>query len=78
MRTWTLAILWTLSLIVVAAIAGRAQSFRSIAPDFLIENEQVISGDDVGFRIERTQDGLPVGRVVIKVDGKWVNTGAAR
>ena len=32
----------------------------------------VISGADIGFRVEGTERGLPVGRLVIRIDGKWV------
>ncbi len=72
MRTRTLALLWALSLIVAGAIAASAQSF------FLTENQQVVSGANVGFRIERTQDGIPVGHVVIRVNGRWVDTAVPR
>jgi hypothetical protein len=34
----------------------------------------VVFGNDVGFRIERTQDGIPVGKVVVRIDGTWVDT----
>jgi hypothetical protein len=70
---WTLALLWALSLI--AAGVGGVLS----AQGFLItENQQVVSGADVGFRIERTQDGMPVGHVVVRINGRWVDTAAAR
>lgn len=68
MRTWTLALLWALSLIVAGALGISAQSF------LMTENQQVVSGADVGFRIERTQNGIPVGRLVVRVDGHWVDT----
>jgi hypothetical protein len=33
----------------------------------------VLSGADVGFRVEAIDgDNVPVGRIVIRVDGKWV------
>ena len=32
----------------------------------------VLSGSDVGFRVEGYSNGTPVGRVVVKIDGKWV------
>ena len=30
----------------------------------------VVVGPDVGFRIERVDRGIPVGRLVVKIDGK--------
>ena len=32
----------------------------------------ILSGEDVGFRVDSYSGGMPVGRVVIRVDGKWV------
>jgi hypothetical protein len=26
----------------------------------------------VGFRLERVRDGVPVGQVVVRIDGRWV------
>ena len=32
----------------------------------------VIAGTDLGFRIERYKGSTPVGRLVARIDGKWV------
>ena len=32
----------------------------------------VIAGNDLGFRVESTRDGVPVGKLVVRVNGKWV------
>ena len=32
----------------------------------------ILSGSDVGFRVEGYSGGVPVGRVVVQMDGKWV------
>jgi hypothetical protein len=63
----TLAALWVLSLFIVSSV-GAQQAF---AVDPLPE-PRIISGADVGFRIEGMQKGAPVGRLVIRVDGKWI------
>ena len=78
-RHWKLAILWALSLAAVGAISSSAQAPRG-NPRFnlLTEVPTVVSGNDVGFRIERTQNGIPVGRVVVRVNGTWVDTSAPR
>lgn len=34
---------------------------------------RVLSGPDIGFRVERVaRDGTPVGSLVVRVDGNWV------
>jgi hypothetical protein len=38
----------------------------------------VLAGDEVGFRIERYDGATPVGRIVIRLDGRWVEPGEAR
>jgi hypothetical protein len=63
----TLAVLWVLSLLVVSSV-GAQQAF-SIDP---LPEPRIISGPDVGFRIEGTQKGAPVGQLVIRVDGRWI------
>ena len=69
-RYWKLAAVWALSLIVVGSMSSSAQ----VRPGFqsLLELPTILSGSDVGFRIERTRDGIPVGTIVVRVDGRWV------
>jgi hypothetical protein len=52
--------IWALSIMATAAMAQRL----TISPT-------LVSGNDVGFRIERTVDGVPFGRLVVRVDGRW-------
>ena len=60
---------WFASLIVVAGVTAamvRAQPPRVIPP-------QVLSGPDVGVRISGSDNnGLPIGEVVVQIDGEWV------
>jgi hypothetical protein len=59
-----LAVLWVASLV---AVRAWAQS-----------DPRVISGGDIGFRVERVDShGTPMGSVVVRVDGKWVEVGFA-
>ena len=37
----------------------------------------VMSGSDVGFRVEGIRGGTPVGRLVVKVNGQWVEADLA-
>ena len=59
--------LWIASLFVVATIA-RAQVYR-LNP---LPEPKVVSGPDIGIRIEAEQNGVPVGPLVIKINGEWV------
>jgi hypothetical protein len=76
-RHWVVAILWALSLVAVGVLSSSAQA-PSGRPGFnlLTPTPAVVSGNDIGFRLERTQDGIAVGKVVIRVDGRWVDTAA--
>jgi hypothetical protein len=74
---WKLAVWWLLSLVVVGTVSSSAQQTRpNQRPGFNLVTETpiVISGNDVGFRIERTQDDIPIGKVVVRVNGVWVDT----
>ena len=65
-RPLVLVLVWILSL-VGAGVAGAALTQRGDDP-------KVISGSDFGFMVERIgRDGVPIGRLVVRVDGKWVD-----
>jgi hypothetical protein len=64
-----IAVLWLLSLLVVGGLASilTAQS-----------QQPILSGSDVGFRVERMgTSGQPVGTLMVRVNGKWVEAGWA-
>jgi hypothetical protein len=73
---WKLALVWMLSLIVVAA-AARLTLAQTVAGD-----KRIVSGADLGFRIDSERGGVPTGRFVVRVNGTWVevkeSVGAAR
>jgi hypothetical protein len=33
----------------------------------------VIAGSDLGFRVESTRNGIPIGQFVIRINGQWVD-----
>lgn len=33
----------------------------------------VISGSDLGFRFESNTDNVPVGRLVVRINGRWLD-----
>jgi hypothetical protein len=63
-----LALLWVVSLFMVASVA-KAQVFEPPRP---LPEPRVVSGPDFGFRIESEQGGVPVGKLVVRVNGKWI------
>jgi len=78
-RHWMLAILWALSLVVVGVMSSSAQPARGRpGVNLVTESPAVVSGNDIGFRLERTQNGIAVGRIVVRVDGRWVDTATPR
>jgi len=64
----SLAVLWVLSLFVVGSIV-KAQVFELPRP---LPEPRIVTGPDFGFRIESDQGGVPVGKLVVRVDGKWI------
>ena len=64
----SLAVLWVVSLFVVAS-AVKAQVYE---PPRALPEPRVVSGPDFGFRIESEQGGVPVGKLVVRVNGKWI------
>lgn len=77
-RPWMLAVLWALSLVAVGVVSALAQAPVRPRAALVTEAPTVIFGDDVGFRMERTRDGMAVGKVVVRVDGRWIDTTQGR
>ena len=70
-RSWSILIgVWLLSLVAVAAVG---QS-RAITP---LSEPVTISGSDIGFRVEGIQGNAPVGKLIVRYNGKWVEPKSA-
>ena len=65
---FVLVVLWALSLVAVANLA-RAQVGRS--DPLLLEQAVVYSGNDIGFRVYKPLGQEPIGRVVVRMNGRW-------
>jgi hypothetical protein len=66
------AVLWVVSLVSVAALA-RAQNPPLPSPWMTpLPSPIVLSGNDVGFRVEGRNGNRPVGVLVIRMNGEWV------
>jgi hypothetical protein len=75
LHDWKVLAAWALSLVVVGVLTAAAQvrppQARTVDP-MTLASPTILTGGDVGFRLERVRDGVPVGRVVVRVDGHWV------
>ena len=57
-----------LSLLVAVGIHASGQTYRFDG----LDEPYVLSGDDIGFRVEGYVGEIPAGRLVIRTDGRWV------
>ena len=69
-----LVVVWTLSIIAAATIATTAQT-PEMVPSAI---PTVVSGNDLGFRIDGQRGQTPVGRIVVRIDGQWVEAELSR
>jgi hypothetical protein len=58
---------WLISLIAVGAVAGQLAYRFEPLPE-----PMVLSGSDIGFRVEGRLGTQPAGHIVIRVNGQWV------
>lgn len=76
LRTGVNSIVLTVFLIVGAvwASAQVTQPPGPRGPDVMkLVAPTVISGSDLGFRIESNTDNVPVGKLVVRIDGRWLD-----
>jgi hypothetical protein len=65
-----LVTIWILSLTATAALTAQVRQWLPMEP---LPEPIVFSGDDIGFRVEGTVDGVPAGKLVIRSrSGQWV------
>jgi hypothetical protein len=79
---WRLAVAWALSLLITGALTATATDDVQRAPlgvpdGMITEAPTVVTGPDIGFRLERTQNDVAIGKLVVRVDGRWIETGSA-
>jgi hypothetical protein len=62
-RKWV----WTFcaTFVLIAAAWGYAQAVQNQPPT-------IISGSDLGFRIEGRRGNTPIGTLVVRINGQWV------
>ena len=64
-----IAIIWAASL---GAVRLAAQSWTQARMYRPLPEPKVMSGPDVGFRVEGMYGDVPTGTVVLRVNGQWV------
>ena len=69
------AVLWVVSLLAVSGFAFQQTQTPPLPPS---PDSRVISGADIGFRIEGWEGSRPTGTLVIRVNGKWVEATSAK
>ena len=62
-----LVVLWAASI-----VAAGAWAQAPVAPPPSPQAPTVISGNDLGFRVDRRKGDTPVGTLVARVNGQWV------
>jgi hypothetical protein len=59
--------LWILSLVATSTISSvQAQPWTPLT------EPTIVSGDDIGFRVEWMNNRVPTGKIVIRLNGQWV------
>jgi hypothetical protein len=77
------ALILAASLLAIGFTAGRSTSAQStptsVRGDFLLLTQPLIlTGPDVGFQVVRMDGQIPVGQVVVRIDGVWVAADTSR
>jgi hypothetical protein len=71
-------VLWLASLAAVAATT-REQARQTVPPpepkidtQVQVQDQRILSGADIGFRLEGWDRNTPTGTLVIRLNGRWV------
>ena len=59
--------------IALTVIAGAAIGHAQVAKNPYSVVPVVLSGSDIGFRVEGRRNGKVIGRLVVRLDGDWVD-----
>ena len=66
-RNGLLAVVFLIACAFLAGVAVSAQvASRPVTP-------KVIAGPDLGFRVERMAGSTPIGKLVVRVNGEWLD-----
>ena len=62
---------FVLAAIVAALLGAAAWGYAQGAGSPQALGPRVLSGSDIGFEVVGQRKGKPVGRLVVRIDGKW-------
>ena len=71
MRNWV--VVW-LAIAVAVGISVGWVSAQTVAPPIKVDPPILVQGSNLGFRIVARQGDKAIGRLVVRLDGKWVET----
>lgn len=71
MRVMRRVVVGIVAMLSVAAVWVSAQS-RIQSPDYRTVPVEILSGENIGFRVEARNEGSAFGTLVVRIDGKWV------
>lgn len=58
--------------VIVVLVAIGVWASAQVRQQQRVEPPIVLSGSDIGFRVESRDGKTPVGKLVVRVDGQWV------
>jgi hypothetical protein len=64
-----IAVLWIGSLLGVGAMTYAQSQAKELRP---LREPKVMTGADVGFRVDGMYGEMPTGTIVIRVNGQWI------
>lgn len=70
-RLSLLALVWLLSMFAVGTWASGQAPPQTALPPAQDDPARIISGNDIGFRVEDVKNNRLVGRFVVRVNGQW-------
>ena len=80
----TRRVLILVALFLAIGLTGRNDTSAQVAQEpsihdaLTLTQPVVLSGPDVGFRVVRMAGGIPVGQIVVRINGAWVAADTAR
>ena len=55
-----------------ALLGAAALGYAQARPRFDALQPQILSGDDIGFRVERHKGSSVAGRFMVRIEGRWI------
>jgi hypothetical protein len=72
----SLIVVWVISLVTVAILA-HAQGAEILKPVIPVPQVDIVGGD-IGFRVNGMRGDTPVGSLLVRINGQWVQAEVGR